>query len=86
MVIFAVIYYFAQLLAVVIFVSHEKKSERIERKFKTQNPNLGFPLRGPCLLGNPLPQAEKGPKYEGWVNSGAISESESGDSSCLVVS
>ena len=47
---------------------------------------LGFPLRGPCRLGNPLPQAEKGPKYEGWVNSGAISESESGDSSCLVVS
>ena len=40
MVIYAVIYCFAQLLAVVIF-SRERKSERIERKFKTQNPNLG---------------------------------------------
>ena len=38
MVIFAVLYCFAQLLAVVNF-SRERKSERIERKFKTQNPN-----------------------------------------------
>ena len=39
MVILAVIYYIAQLLAVIIF-SRERKSEMIERKFKTQNPNL----------------------------------------------
>ena len=38
MVILAVIYYIAQLLAVIIF-SRERKSEMIERKFKTQNPN-----------------------------------------------
>jgi hypothetical protein len=57
---------FAQFLTLVVFVSvfsRKRKSERIERKIKTQNPNLG----GDCSHGGaeaeavaPLKNKEKG--------------------------